>query len=213
MGRGSKASARISADRASWAGTAIAAGLRGQAGPVRPQRPKEVRTKPARQPVQEHVDATPERIAHAAGDHQIVDAIIDRAGERAKLTRRFADSAIDRMHKRGQLTYPQWYACDWYMRLHAEAMSAPRVVAAYGDGVGGCGSQSYGQPRNQHQWDARRKLREARAVIPSKMLALFDRVVVSDDMPTFGNGQQRARFSARIADAAQPLAKWLGLPV
>jgi hypothetical protein len=44
------------------------------------------------------------------------------------------------------------------------------------------------------------------------MLGLFDRVVVSDDMPSFGNGQQRARFSGRIADAAQPLANWLGLP-
>lgn len=209
MGRGNKATARSSADRASWAGTAIAAGLRGQAGPARSQRPKEVRTKPARQAVQKHVDATPERIAHAAGDHQIVDAIIDRAGERAKLTRRFADSAIDRMHKRGQLTYPQWYACDWYMRLHAEAMSAPRVVAAYGDGVGGCGSESYGQPRNRHQWDARRKLRDARGIIPARMLPLFDRVVVADDMPTFHNGQQRARFAARIVSAAQSLAAWL----
>lgn len=213
MSRGNKTAVRSSVDRASWAGSAISAGLRGQAGPARPQRPKEVRTKPARQPVQEHVDATPERIARAEGNHEIVDAIIDRAGERAKLTRRFADSAIDRMHKRGQLTYPQWYACDWYMRLHAEAMSAPRVVAAYGDGVGGGGSESYGQPRNQHQWDARRKLREARAVIPSQMLGLFDRVVINDDMPTFRNGQQRSRFSARIADIAEPLAHWLRLGV
>jgi hypothetical protein len=152
MGGSKKVAVRTLADRAFWAGTAIAAGLRGQAGPARSQRPKEVRVKPARQPVQGHVNATPERIAHAAGDHQIVDAIIDRAGERAKLTRRFADTAIDRMLKRGQLTYSQWYACDWYMRLHAKAMSAPRVVDAYGDGVGGGGSVSYGQPLNQHQW-------------------------------------------------------------
>jgi hypothetical protein len=116
------------------------------------------------------------------------------------------------MHKRGQLTYPQWYACDWYMRLHAEAMGAPRVVATYGDGVGGCGSENYGQPRSRHQWDARRKLRDARAVIPPQMLGLFDRVVVSDDMPAVKGGRQRDRFAARIADAAQPLALWLGLP-
>ncbi|MBW6522410.1 hypothetical protein KZ810_02765 [Sphingomonas sp. RHCKR47] len=163
--------------------------------------------------MQEHVDATPERIARAEGNHEIVDAIIDRAGERAKLTRQFADSAIDRMHKRGQLTYAQWYACDWYMRLHAEAMSAPRVVAAYGDGVGGGGSESYGQPRSRHQWDARRKLRQARAVIPAQMLGLFDRVVVADDMPAFLNGRQRARFAARIADTAGLLAHWLRISV
>lgn len=202
---------RSASGQATWAGAAISAGLRGKAAAPRPQRAKEIRTKPARQPVQEHVDATPERIARADGNHEIVDAIIDKAGERAKLTRRFADSAIDRMHKRGQLTYAQWYACDWYMRLHAEAMSAPRVVAAYGDGVGGGASASYGQPRNQHQWDARRKLREARAVIPAQMLALFDRVVISDDMPSFRHGQQRARFTARIADAAGCVAQWLGL--
>ncbi|WP_019517133.1 hypothetical protein [Sphingomonas sp. Mn802worker] len=162
--------------------------------------------------MQEHVDATPERIAQADGNHEIVDAIIDKAGERAKLTRRFADSAIDRMHKRGQLTYAQWYACDWYMRLHAEAMSAPRVVAAYGDGVGECGRESYGQPRSRHQWDARRKLREARAAIPAQMLGLFDRIIVSDDMPTFHDSRQRARFAQRIAAIADTLATWLKLP-
>ena len=170
-------------------------------------------SKPARQGVQEHLDATPERIAHVDGNHAIVDATIEQAGERAKLTRRFADSAIDRMHKRGQLTYAQWYACDWYMRLHAEAMGSPRVVASYGEGVGGGSTKNYGQPRNQHQWDARRKLREARAVIGPQMLSLFDRVVVSDDMPSFGNGQQRARFSERIAAAAELPARWFGLAV
>lgn len=211
MGRGNSGT-RSAADQATWAGGAISAGLRGQKATPRAPRIAPAKSKPARQAVQEHVDATPERIERADGCHDIVDATIERAGERAKLTRRFADTAIDRMHKRGQLTYPQWYACDWYMRLHAEAMGAPRVVATYGDGVGGCGSESYGQPRNQHQWDARRKLREARAVIPAQMLAVFERVVVSDDMPSFGNGQQRARFSGRIADAALPLAKWLGLP-
>lgn len=210
MGRGNGGT-RSAADQAAWAGGAISAGLRGQKVAARAPRPKPAKSKPARQAVQEHVDATPERIARAAGDHEIVDAIIDKAGERAKLTRRFADSAIDRMHKRGQLTYVQWYACDWYMRLHAEAMGSPRVVAAYGDGVGGCGSENYGQPRSRHQWDARRKLRDARAVIPVQMLGLFDRVVIGDDMPSFRNGQQRTRFADRIANAAEPLAKWLGL--
>lgn len=211
MGRGNGGT-RSAADQAAWAGGAISAGLRGQKVAPRATRTPAPKPKPARQAVQEHVDATAERIARAAGDHEIVDAIIDKAGERAKLTRRFADSAIDRMHKRGQLTYAQWYACDWYMRLHAEAMSAPRVVAAYGDGVGGCGSENYGQPRSRHQWDARRKLREARSVIPTQMLGLFDRVVVSDDMPTLRGGVQRNRFAGRIASAAQPLATWLGLP-
>lgn len=183
-----------------------------------PPRAAPAKSKPARQAVQESMDATPERIKRAVEverdqrHYDIVDAEIDKAGERAKLTRRFRDSWVDRLQARGQLSVAQAFACRWYAELHAAAMVEPRVVASYGEGVGGCGSESYGQPKNRRQWDARKRLRAAREVIPAAMLGLFERVVVEDRMPAFHDSRQRARFGKRIADAAQPLAVWIAAP-
>ncbi|WP_261270657.1 hypothetical protein [Sphingomonas sp. LC-1] len=200
---------------AAFRAAAAAAVLAGKPAPVR-KLPKPV-SKPARQPVQEHVDATPERIARASDVDgvrydRIVDATIEKAGERAKLTRQFVDRWIDRMLARKQLTYPQWFACDWYVTLHAAAHSAARVVADYGEGCGGAGRENYGQPLSARQWDARRRLRDARTAIPSNMATLFDQVVIEDVMTAFRNGQQRARFAARIASAAQHLAIAINAP-
>jgi hypothetical protein len=200
---------------AAFRASVAAAVLAGKPAPVR-KLPKPV-SKPARRPVQEHVDATPERIARASDDDgvrhdRVVDAMIDKAGERAKLTRKFADSWIDRMLVRKQLTYPQWFACDWYATLHTAAHSAARVVADYGEGCGGAGRENYGQPLSARQWDARRRLRDARAAIPTNMLALFDQVVIEDSMPSFTNGRQRARFAEHIATAAQKLATAINAP-
>lgn len=200
---------------AAFRASVAAAVLAGKPAPVR-KLPKPV-SKPARQPVQEHVDATPERIARASDEDgvrhdRVVDAMIDKAGERAKLTRKFADSWIDRMLARQQLTYSQWFACDWYATLHAAAHSAARVVADYGEGCGGAGRENYGQPLSARQWDARRRLRDARTAIPSNMATLFDQVVIEDAMPAFRNGQQRARFAARVAAVAQQLAITINAP-
>lgn len=200
--------AKSAAIRASVA----AAMLAGKPVPKGALAPVQPRPKPARQAIQEHVDATPERVRQSDGCYQIVDAIIDKAGEKAKLTRQFRDSWVDRLQARGHLSMAQAFACRWYAELHAAALSEPRVVADYGNGCGGSGSENYGQPLNRHQWDARKRLRAARAVIPGNMLALFERVVVDDDMPAFSNGQQRARFGSRIAAAAQPLAEWIKAP-
>lgn len=211
---------RIGAARAGAAGAALSARINGRPAPDNVTVVTARRPKPARQALQEHLDATPSRIAKAveveAGQelrhHTIVDAIIDKAGERAKLTRRFADSCIDRLFARKLLTYPQWFACDWYLQLHTAAHSVPRVVAGYGEGHGGAGRQGYGQPLNRHQWDARKRLREARSAVPENLLVLFERVVIEDAMPSFPNGKQRARFSRRIADAADKLARYINAP-
>lgn len=210
-------SRRTAAARANAAGAALSARLAGRPAPVPVTIKAARRSQPARQAVQEHLDATPDRIAKAVEPdgtrhHAIVDATIDKAGERAKLTRRFADSWIDRLLARKLLTYTQWYACDWFLSLYAAAHSAPRVVANYGEGSGGAGREIYGQPLTSHQWDARKRLREARAAIPAHMLALFERVVIEDAMPSFPNGNQRARFALRIADAAQQLALAINAP-
>lgn len=213
-----KGDARLmAAVRADAAGAALSAHIGGRPAPATPRPAVQRQPKPARQAVQEHLDATPARVAKAIEEDglrhdRLVDAIIDKAGERAKLTRRFADSWIDRLLARKLLTYPQWYACDWFVALYAAAHSAPRVVADYGEGCGGAGRENYGQPLTSHQWDARKRLREARAAIPPNMLALFERVVIEDAMPSFPNGKQRARFASRIADAAQHLALAINAP-
>lgn len=214
----SKGDARLmAAVRAGAVGAALSARISGKPAPVTTLPRVQRQPKPARQAVQEHLDATPARVAKATDEDglrhdRLVDATIDKAGERAKLTRRFADSWIDRLLARKLLTYPQWYACDWYASLHVAAHSTPRVVADYGEGCGGAGRENYGQPLNNHQWDARKRLREARAAIPPNMLGLFERVVIEDAMPSFPNGKQRARFASRIADAAQHLALAINAP-
>ncbi len=166
------------------------------------------------------IDATPERIAHAvehAGNdivrhHGMVDAQIDKAGERPALTRRFADSHIDRMRKLGRLTYAQWFAADWYRKLHSAAFASERVVANYGEGRGGGGEQAYGIARSEAQAAARKTLRLAREVIPGKMLHLVERLLVDDELPALRNGQQRLRFTASIAASLQRLAEWMHAP-
>jgi hypothetical protein len=171
-------------------------------------------------PIMAPLDATPERIARATEligndvvrHHDMVDAEIERAGERPALARRFVDSHIDRMRKRGHLTYPQWFAADWYRTLHAQAISGSRVVANYGEGAGGAGNVSYGNPRNEAQVAARKTLRQARTIIAPAMLVLVERLVVEDTMPCLRNGQQRARYAASIGTALDPLALWIHAP-
>ena len=126
--------------------------------------------------------------------------------------RRFRDSWVDRLYRRGMLTYAQWYTCDWYQRVHAQAFSAPRVVADYGRGCGGLGDQNYGIAQSEAQAAARQRYRVARGHIPSQMVQLVESAILYNDVPVFTNGQQQGRYAGRIAAAIQPLAEWLHAP-
>jgi len=168
----------------------------------------------ARGPVLARVlDATPERLAKSAGDSEWVNpAEIDSSEQTISRTRRFRDSWIDRLYRSGRLTHAQWFACCWYRDLHAAAFTAQRVVADYGQGAGGAGSGNYGQAFNEAQHQKRKLYRHARGHIPSGMLAFVEALVLRDEMPAFANGQQRRRFSDRIAAAVQPLAAHIVAP-
>lgn len=158
------------------------------------------------------VDATPERLAKSDHSEFINPAEIDSSEQVIARVRRFRDSWVDRLYRRGMLTYAQWYACGWYQRVHAQAFAAPRVVADYGRGCGGLGDQSYGIAQSEAMAAARRQYREARDRLPVQMVQLVEAVVLHDDVPSFSYGQQRARFVARIAASVQPLAEWLHAP-
>ncbi len=164
-------------------------------------------------------EATPERLAQAtdrddagkpvAAHMSLVIGKIEKAGERALLTRRFADSYIDRIRGR-HITFAQWYAADWYRDLYQQAGIEARVSANYGGS--GAGECTYGMAVTERQAWARRKLRAARERIPPNMIGLIDRVVLHDAVPVLSGGVQRARFASRMGAALQPLAEWINAP-
>nr|WP_144033855.1 hypothetical protein [Sphingomonas laterariae] len=165
------------------------------------------------------IDATPERIAMAEPEgktglrfHEAVEAMIDKAGERALITRRFADTHIDRWLKQKRLTYPQWYAADWYRNVYALAGIEGRVIAQYDITHPGAAGSSYGLPATERQLRARLRWREGRALLPANMVALIDRLVIHDVAPTFSGGRQRDRYAGRIGRAFDALADWLSAP-
>lgn len=166
----------------------------------------------ARISVQRVIDVTPERLAKSDFSEFVNPAEIDSGEQPIGRTRRFRDSWIDRLYRRHLLTYAQWYACDWYQRVHAQAFAAPRVVADYGRGCGGLGDQSYGIAQSEAQASARQKYRAARDRLPSQMVQLVEKAVLHDEVPVFLNGQQQGRYAARLASAVQALAEWLHAP-
>jgi hypothetical protein len=158
------------------------------------------------------VDATPERIAMADHSEQVNPAEIDSSEQPIGRVRRFKDSAVDRLHRRGALTYAQWYACDWYMKLHVAAFSLPRVVADYGRSHGGDGERNVGLPQSEAQLASRKLLLSARGHLPAQMVRLFEQVVVEDSMPPLGSGRAREQFAKRIATSAQAVADYIHAP-
>lgn len=170
----------------------------------KPKRATRLRRPPA-PPAPTLADATPERIAKDPAN-DIVPALVEREIDRRHKVRRFNDSWLERMRRRQVLSYPQWYACDWYARLYARAMTTPRVTASYGEGSGSVAERAFGTPRSEAQARDRTLLRGVRAALPAQMLGLFEAAVVHDQMPAFAGGLQRQRFERRIADVAQRLA-------
>lgn len=159
-------------------------------------------------------DATPERLAKIGeDDSQIVNpALIDSSEQPIGRTRRFRDSAVDRLHRRGALTYAQWYACDWYAKLHVAAFSLPRVVADYGRSHGGDGECNVGLPQSEAQLASRKLLLSVRCQLPPQMVRLFERVVIEDSMPPLGSGRAREQFVRRLAASAQAIADYIHAP-
>lgn len=174
---------------------------------ARVRRAAKIKRPPA--PPAPHFEVTPERLAHANENSEIVKATIDKAGERALLTRRFADSHIDRMRKRGWITEAQWYAAIWYRDRHEEAGFGSPIVAKYGDAGGGGVQLNYGLPRTERQARARLLWRQGREQIVEKSRRTIDAVVLYDEMPALRNGRQRERFAGHIGRMLQPLAEWL----
>lgn len=165
-------------------------------------------------------EATPERLAQAVerdddgmviAEHMKLEvAKIERAGQRALLVRRFADTYVDRLLRTKKISYAQWYAADWYREVYELAGIEARVSANYGgSGVGEC---SYGMAVTERQARARQRLRGARACFPSHMVALLDRIILHDMVPALQGGVQRTRFAARLGKALQPLAEWINAP-
>ncbi len=154
-----------------------------------------------------HVDATPERLAK--GDHnEFVNAAeIDPAEQAINRVRRFRSTMLDRLHKNGQITWPQWYAGDQYRNAHARAAMSPSVVAAYGERttVGEC---SYGLARTEAQARARDFMRQCRAQVPFEMRGFMDRFLVHDDLPRYG-GNQYARTLRQIRQTLDSLAMFM----
>ncbi len=154
-----------------------------------------------------HVDATPERLAKGDDSDFINPAEIDPREQPIGRVRRFRSTMLDRLHKKGQLTWPQWYAGECYRNAHARAALAPAVTAAYGERttVGEC---SYGLARTEAQVRARQFVRECREQIPFDMRGFMDRLLVHDDLPRYG-GRRYYRSLAQIRDTLDTLAGYM----
>jgi hypothetical protein len=158
------------------------------------------------------LDATPERIARAYHSEQVNPAEIDSSEQPIGRVRRFRDSAVDRLHRRGALTYAQWYACDWYVSLHAAAITTPRVVADYGRSHRGDGERNVGLPQSEAQLASRALLRTVRAKVLGTKVGVFEGLVVEDVMPSFTYGRGRDRYVRAMADMAQLVAEYIHAP-
>lgn len=159
------------------------------------------------------IDATPERMAK--GESDVVQALIDRAGERPGNARKFRASHLDRLHKSGSLNYYQWYAGDWYREKHTRCQFPLSVVASYGERSGAGeypGNFGYGLPRQEAQARAREDLRRAREQFPRDMVGFMDRFLIHDTMPRYG-GRAAMRNLAQIRRALDTLAGYLQLVV
>ncbi len=154
------------------------------------------------------IDATPERIAQAGNDNQMILAM---PGERLSKVRRFRDAAVDRMYRAKRINYAAWYAADWYRGVYEQSGITHRVTANLNPSGGG--ECTYGMPTTERQARCRAKLRTAREIIGVQMVSLIDNLLLHDLSPAFRNGRQRERYGDMIGRALQPLAEWLAAPV
>lgn len=168
---------------------------------------------------QKIIEATPERIALArsVNDDGVVDqgfewisaAEIDPREQAINRVRRFRHTMLDRMHRKGQLTWVQWYAGDRYRETHALSMIEGAVCAAYGERTSS-GEVSYGLPRTIGQLKARQRLREYRSTMPFHIQRFMDRFLIEDALPRYC-GRAHVRQVTDIRKTLDGLAEYMRL--
>lgn len=158
-----------------------------------------------------HIDATPERLAKGDPYDFVNPGKIDSSEQPIGLVRRFQSAHLDRLHKRGSLSWVQWYAGDWYRQTHARARFSAPAIAAYGERTAAPENPAnfgYGLPRQEAAVRARDELRKARQQFPAHMVGFMDRLLIHDAMPRYG-GRAAMRNLAEIRNALDTLACYL----
>lgn len=151
------------------------------------------------------IDATPERLAMAANDHDYVNAAeIDPREQTINRVRRFRDTMLDRLYRNDKLTWVQWYAGDQYRDTHARAQIEAKLSSSYGERTS-AGEIGYGLPRTIGQLNARQRLREYRSAMPMHMQGFMDRFLIRDALPRYG-GRAHFRQMSEIRKALDVLA-------
>lgn len=167
----------------------------------------------------EVVDATPERLRHAANESadawEYVDPSRIDSVQPIGLVRRFRATHLDRFYKRDKpdksiLTFRQWYAGDWYRSTHARSGFTMSVIASYGERTSS-GEPRYGLAATEAQAQARDLWREGRKQFPRQMVGFMDRLLLHDELPRYA-GRSRMKAVGEIAFALDCLADWLKLP-
>lgn len=154
-------------------------------------------------------DAKPERMQHDPSD--LEKGIIEKAGERAPLVRRFRASHLDRLHKAGAIDHAQWFAGNWYREQYNRGAFGVRVVAAYGERTGAAehpGAFGYGLPRQEAQVRARDMWRKAREQWEKSEQGFMDRLLIRDDLPRY-TGRAFMHSMAQIRRNLDKLARYL----
>lgn len=163
-------------------------------------RPKEIKEKPAQ------FDATPERLAKEP-DAELMPVRDDRNKAGTVMVRRFRSTHLDRLHKNGKLTFPQWSAGEWYRDMYAAGHPPLRVTAKYGEHVPG-GEPDYGLARTDAQSKARDAWKAARAQWSREQQGFMDRLLLRDELPRYG-GRRAMQSITFIRNALDEMAGYL----
>ena len=154
-------------------------------------------------------DATPQRLVQ--DPHDLEKGIIEKAGERAPLVRRFRASHLDRLHRAGLITQRQWAAGEYYRTTHERCQFKMRVVASYGERIHAAlnpGDFGYGLPMLDYQAEARSEMRAMRMQFPLAIQGTMDAFLIHDNMPRYG-GNQYQRYLSKIRSGLDALCLYL----
>lgn len=167
--------------------------------------------RPATQFRPQIIDATPERLAKGDDSEFVNPAEIDSGEQPIGLTRRFVSTHLDRLHRAGRITWPQWYAGNWYRETHARCKFSMAVVSAYGERTMAAANPhdfGYGLPRQEAAVRARTDMAKARQQFSMEMRGFMDRLLIRDAMPKYG-GRSAMRNLSQIRAALDTLAEYL----
>ncbi|MGI4876691.1 MAG: DUF6456 domain-containing protein [Janthinobacterium lividum] len=165
------------------------------------------------------IEPTPEQLSH--GDYPNVRTK-DPASAAPIIIRRNCGTPLDRFKARGSISERQYDAATRYRNDYARSGFERSTISRY-DGGGGSGD---GTPNmsgmlaaNDAQIDARKRLAEARKVLPRSLVQSFEAVVVhEDDAEAVGQrlgrtGSMAARFAIEyVRICSTELADYYRLP-